>query len=294
MSQGSQPEWWYALVYPGAPERMDAATTAFGRWLQAQAAQITGSRWFFIRYSDETGPHVRLRLRADPDRLDQVHARREELLQMLTRLVAEPVAARAGLVATAWSTPGKDLPAVRYAPYQPELNKYGSGADLLSSEEVFQDSSRLVLDLDVTRGAHETRRAAIALYYLGAMVGELVGTADAERFWIGHLRQWGPALRASTTQQQAQGIVRRLLSSADPGLLAEHERDRITRHVALAADRLQRRTLPTAHLCLHHVHMTLNRMGFHPADEAVLGFVSRGQGRAGHPSPITRLAAATD
>jgi len=79
-----------------------------------------GKRAFFIRYEDEQGPHIRLRLRGEEDWLADM------------RPVAEE-----------WFADRGNL---ELFPYQPETERFGSPEALPWAEEYFHLSTRVVLD----------------------------------------------------------------------------------------------------------------------------------------------------
>lgn len=79
-----------------------------------------GKRAFFIRYEDERGPHIRLRLRGEEDWLNEIQS-----------------------AAESWFA---DRGALELFPYQPETERFGSPESLPWVEEYFHLSTRVVLD----------------------------------------------------------------------------------------------------------------------------------------------------
>ncbi|MBK6931486.1 MAG: thiopeptide-type bacteriocin biosynthesis protein [Saprospirales bacterium] len=79
------------------------------------------ARAFFIRYADERGPHIRLRLRGEPDWLEQ-----------LIRPALEAWMAERG--------------EVEEVPYVPETGRFGGPGALEWAEEYFHLSTRVVLE----------------------------------------------------------------------------------------------------------------------------------------------------
>ena len=113
--------------------------------------------WFFIRYRDERGPHLRLRLAAN-------RAHRGEVEDQLRRRCDE-------------YGPGLELCA---AEYEPEYGRYGGEHLIGFSEQIFASSSRLALlalsELRRTEGDPNVRygmTVAGLLVLLGGLLGNL-------------------------------------------------------------------------------------------------------------------------
>ena len=56
---GAVTDWWYVRAYPGHPDLMDEATRVLVPWLAARAAEEGAPAWFFTRYWDMSGHHLR-------------------------------------------------------------------------------------------------------------------------------------------------------------------------------------------------------------------------------------------
>jgi thiopeptide-type bacteriocin biosynthesis protein len=81
-----------------------------------------GARAFFVRYADEKGPHIRLRLRAEPDWMEET---------------LKPAFAGWFVDRGSWDE----------VPYEAEPERFGGDAMLGWAEEYFHISTRVVLDL---------------------------------------------------------------------------------------------------------------------------------------------------
>lgn len=155
---------WHVHV-PADAEGTDRLTPLVREQLPALLAPLHAAgllhRWFFIRYR-EGGPHLRIRLlprpgtgsRATPDALDAVVRRAfadvprdghdpEGYLASIGDLAAASIASDPTvdrrLAATVLP------PGVHAAGYVPETDRYGTGAALAATEEVFMLSSELAL-----------------------------------------------------------------------------------------------------------------------------------------------------
>jgi thiopeptide-type bacteriocin biosynthesis protein len=257
---------------------MDEATRAVLPWFRDQAMQESATRWFFMRYLDMTGQHLRLRLRCSTAAVDRLHVRLPELSEVLRSVKGSGAPAHLVPVSPALSSVGAQK--VRASLYSPELAKYGGprGMDLV--EALFTLSSEWYIDNGIVDLDPLSGRAALAVEYLRTAVEAAVPTQQGE-FWDAHRRQWGWQLRSAA---QTQDDVKRLVSAAAARVESAQPvvrplLDAISGHVASVVDVLDRaeaarNPIPRVRLLLDLVHMDLNRWGYLPADECTLGLIA--------------------
>jgi hypothetical protein len=279
--RGAEMDWWYVRAYPGHPDAMDEATRVLIPWLAARAAEEAAPAWFFTRYWDMSGHHLRLRLKCSADGVDRIHERLPELDELLHTL-DRPVPAERLVPG---SVP-QGLPLVRQACcclYSPELAKYGGARGVARAEELFTASCRWYDDRRIGHLAPLFDRAALAVAYMSALVrAALPGEPARTAFWTAHRRQWGRQLRmAAPGQEDLRGLLTR--ASQGIGQAAPHLDDGLRRsmetHVetvvrTLDAAAADRNPVPREGLLLHYLHMDLNRWGFVPAEESLLGVLA--------------------
>ncbi|MFI6597067.1 lantibiotic dehydratase C-terminal domain-containing protein [Nonomuraea sp. NPDC050536] len=255
-------DWWYARAYPGGQELMDPATRVLVPWLRAQG----GTRWFFIRYWDMTGHHLRLRLQAPPDEIDRVHERVPELRALIDTLRPEP---EDRLVTGDFPGPLPAHRAVRTGLYAPEFGKYGGAAGVALAEDLFTRASAWYADNDLTKLARSTDRAWLAVAYLRSVVAAALPPGEKDAFWAAHRRHWGWQLRLAVPDQgRLRELVGRTVASVEPPALDVGEL------VSAVVETLDQAGMSRAHLLLQYVHMDLNRWGFVPAEECLLGLIA--------------------
>jgi len=118
-------EWLYAKLYTGG----NTAAQLIGNGLRDFTAEALGAGladdWFFIRYEDEQGPHLRVRFRGDPARLRELLAPR--LYAWAAELIEQGVCRSLALDT-----------------YERELERYGGEQATEVAEAVFGVDSRLV------------------------------------------------------------------------------------------------------------------------------------------------------
>ncbi|MEQ1747306.1 MAG: thiopeptide-type bacteriocin biosynthesis protein [Saprospiraceae bacterium] len=117
--RGMNQNWFSCHIYPN--ETLDVfLARAVRPFLEQHIWPSKGARAFFIRYEDEKGPHIRLRLRGEVAWLDALQPKLEDWF--FERGTLEPV------------------------PYFPETDRFGDADTMPWVEEYFHVSTRVVLD----------------------------------------------------------------------------------------------------------------------------------------------------
>jgi thiopeptide-type bacteriocin biosynthesis protein len=125
-------EWLYLTVHGPARGQDDFLRERLPV-LVATAREHGADRWFFLRYTDTHGHHVRLRVHGDQARL------------------WSRTAVAIGALLAGWQRDGVVGPH-RVDQYDPEIERYGGGASLAAAEHVFQaDSEAAVALLRIAR-----------------------------------------------------------------------------------------------------------------------------------------------
>jgi Lantibiotic biosynthesis dehydratase C-term len=264
-------DWWYVRIYPGSGSLMDATTRAVLPWLTAQGDEGLLSTWFFIRYLDITGQHLRVRARGTADQVDALCARTAEVLDLVPT-TAEPGSDRILPGAQLADVAGR--PRVEPRTYAPELQKYGGLAAVAAAERLFAFSSGWYVSHDVGALPVASTRAALALSLMRACV-QNAQDDRVEDFWLEHRRQWGGHLRAlvpgrpalEEKLEQVTAAVATVASPVEVGPLAET--------LALTVREAARHSpVPRSTLVREFLHMEINRLGFPPAEECRLGIIA--------------------
>jgi thiopeptide-type bacteriocin biosynthesis protein len=154
-------------------------------FLQQHIWATRGARAFFIRYQDEQGPHIRLRMQGEPG-----------WMQETLRPAFD-----------AWQ---EGLGEWREVPYSPEMERFGGESAIGLAEAHFHLSSRVVLEqLAQERHAYgDSMFDALRMHTISAHAAGMTQTKAAQYF--GRLtEQWLPMFFASEN------------GAADPEVLAE-------------------------------------------------------------------------
>ncbi|MDD9375795.1 thiopeptide-type bacteriocin biosynthesis protein [Streptomyces sp. ZAF1911] len=270
-------EWLYARLHHtthGEADRLLAGVVS--DWVSAaRAAGVR--RWFFIRYADPSGPHLRLRFQGSPEVLDACYAAGRELW---AAAVQEPPAATGSVERlhplAERLMPSKGRRRLSFGLYGREHHYYGDPAAVRIAEELFELSSEFALAA-IGEGPDRTRLARLATGVMDSCLAEALGPRQRDRFRQAHWRYWtGPPLTADAVR-----LAEAAVSRWRPALAAAPEPDRSLGPAAAnlgraLADGVARavRADPSAvaaRVLLMQVHMTFNRLGFLPLEEAVLG-----------------------
>jgi Lantibiotic biosynthesis dehydratase C-term len=92
-------DWLYYLLYPGHPAKLDRTLAAVVAPVVAVAGP-GGYRWFFLRYTDPLGAHIRLRFGGGCAEIDRIY---RAVNRMARTAIAE--VAREPAPQNRWSTP---------------------------------------------------------------------------------------------------------------------------------------------------------------------------------------------
>jgi hypothetical protein len=284
--------WLHYTLYPGGAAGLDGLLCDVVPAAVSAAAEVTTvARWFFLRYSDELGAHVRLRL-AGTSRaaVDEIHR------------VVDPVLQAA--VGTASHIPSPRSPQERGARhgvvgaylgiYEPETAKYGGPQGLDIAEAVFQTSSETVIEL-LAPPLPPANRRPLALLLMARAVGAGLPAPQVSAFWDRYQDHWSaptmggapaahdPRLQAAATRLaeeaahlEAAERVGRLLATYERAI-GRYSETLLRSHIALRpADAL-----------FHQIHLTNNRLGIPPMHEGMLArlvSVSTGKDREALPA----------
>lgn len=235
------------LMGPDAADVGDAVLReVVGPAVRRIQAETPGLRWFFLRFQDSAGLHLRLRLHAPLDAL----ARAEEVLE------------------NDFHHSGRDHDVGFYSP---ETAKFGGDHGVEFAEEMFEASSALAL-ATVVAGAPRVTTAAAQLLDL------VSGLPPATRPAFLHQYAWywsggpaGPVRRDRPPAAQVEALLQRVDNlRAEPDVAAALSRYSDVFEAATRSSR--RRVVPRTEpfLRFHHLHLTNNRLGVFPGTEAAV------------------------
>ena len=116
---------------------------------------------------------------------------------------------------------------------------------------------------------------------MDSLVRAALPAEHRQEFWAAHRRQWGRQLRAAVpVRDELRALLTRRAAAVNTGTTVPERLRRGVEehvdHVALTINRAAADGNPVDRqvLLLHYLHMDLNRWGFVPAEESLLGIVA--------------------
>ena len=271
-------QWSSFHIYMG--EYLDRAEGVVREALPAIAGD---AEWFFLYFTDELGPHLRLRVRAgarDPDAIeDDLHQVVAELPER-EKAIGGPLVTIAGM---SRPSPGGRV-GVRAVAYPRDLQKYRTDAIATLAEASFVASTRLVVGIlaneragrfakksaapallwELVRHLPEDRRA----HFLDTCADFALGAADAAALKP-NFTQAGRSAR----ERALPVLVERARMPASIAADLDAWSASLGLLLAAAGDDAAFRSL----LLMDAAHLCNNRLGFNFVDEAYLALLVAGQ-----------------
>lgn len=280
-------DWIYFKLYTGqATEKLDHLIIEVASRLPA----IDGvERWFFLRYLDEGGVHLRVRARSAPGGADALRPAMARVChEALERLPQHPPAfyrpmtlSPPGLAVDLVTLPATGKVKLDVDVYEPELDKFGGEAGIGLAEALFEDSSRITGA--VLRGERDGLWSRKTLTpSLMEVTREAFAPGDAAGFWRdyslfwlggpgGAAEDWRARFADKASELRARGVPVRTPADAQPAAaraLLDEWGAAVARTAAAYA-----RLSPAPHpqtLAANFIHLTNNRLGLAGLEEAYM------------------------
>ncbi|WP_432146597.1 thiopeptide-type bacteriocin biosynthesis protein [Streptomyces sp. bgisy084] len=244
--------WLYYRVAASAP---DPTAPVVAGLLPGLVARLHGTdpqgQWFFLRFTDGLGPHVRIRFLSTPAVNDAIE-----------REITE--ASRAQKLFTVLDY------------YEPETAKYPGPVGVAQAEKVFHASSECVLILLDGAGT-VTPRTLLPLVtrHLG-QVAHMLPPEQRVSFLFHYWCYWTAGLGTAQRTALGERAVRSaaaVWATANTLSLPERARDPWQHYLSAlrttVTDQRGNGSAPINHLVFHHAHLMHNRLGAWPVMEAL-------------------------
>jgi hypothetical protein len=243
-------------------------------------------RWFFLRYLDEEGPHLRLRIRTTGHSAGLDHAVTPLLARGLDQLSEVPPLEHCPTVMLP-QPPNPSLAApvmgIRRDRYRPEVGKFGVHG-IYIAEALFEASSRIAVQIIIDERAGEYSRKDIVPLLMKSVQDAFAHQGDTSAFWERYASYWLSTIAKS--EELRQRFVEKRSELAARGITVLGRQDRLATGAATclaqwrlalekAVDEYSRvpdvPAVPMADLAFHFVHLMNNRLGVMPVEESYFG-----------------------
>jgi thiopeptide-type bacteriocin biosynthesis protein len=241
-------DWLYVKLYCPPTLHDDLIAEELAPFADFVTAAQLAERWFFIRYAD-TGPHLRVRFRGQPDVLT-------------SRLLPQVCTWATSLMA------GDSCLSFAFDTYEREVERYGGAAGITLAEELFAADSRAVAR--ILRVASEPRapdRTALAVLSVDALLDALGMDANARIAWYGVRAPLSrdDGLEYRRRREQLCELLAHGATTEGMEMLAhalETRRHALQPLRSQLDDLTQQRQIrvPKTALCASYVHMHCNRL----------------------------------
>lgn len=295
--------WIYLKLYLGeAIDRMDQLIVQLG---QSVPGLDGAAGWFFIRYFDETGVHIRLRVRAQrgqesklagelqhrcANALNALH----ELLPSTYYPMVAPVGIDQAMKRVKAAGAHNDVQVV-VDRYEPEVDKFGGVVGVRFAEEVFQVSSELACEILADEAQGRCSRKDLIPTLMSACFDAFMPETDAASFWREYSFYWlgGNSPAAGDWRDK---FLRKGIELAEQGVAVVPERtslappicdrvDRWIRTLAIAASRYREMAqavdASNEVLSFNFAHLMNNRLGIAALEEAYMAALLEQRVRGG-------------
>jgi thiopeptide-type bacteriocin biosynthesis protein len=276
-------DWLYLKIYPRNLNQLDHVVRQIvSPAIRHARADADLERWFFVRYADERGWHIRLRLRGSEPARRRWFSEFSGLIDATLPSLPEDNSTERRLIPTSGAARVQTAQAgYALASYEPECEKYGGVAGMGIAEEFFEASSELAVQaLQQVSASGDHQILVLAL--TRSLVWQTHETqADRECFLRRYLWYWTGqdgfgARRVRRKLREAAArrmdfLSRQFASLKTHPVLSAFLGD-FERAIRATLSKLQRveryLTESPSSLSFEYLHMSNNRLGVFPLEEA--------------------------
>ncbi|WZX99225.1 thiopeptide-type bacteriocin biosynthesis protein [Bacillus sp. FSL W7-1360] len=283
-------EWVFYSVYPGRVEYLDdLVAEVVAPCAERLSAREDVHRWFYIRYIDEQGPHIRLRFQVNIDSVHFIEKGIEELLEReLFRITSEPIPKMTRLIPFHPDQLAKSEAEVIFQQeiYEPEYEKYGGKKGVDIAERCFESSSMLALVALKLERARVIDRFNLSLCIMDQATKELsFSERECDDLWEEMLHHWsgssfpgGEEYKEKLVDgaKKRRQIVDEMLKGYESNSEVKEAVSAYCHCLKEAFDEVEASPqirLSKGHLMFHYTHMMNNRLGVWPIEEAYLAAI---------------------
>ncbi|MGE7949105.1 lantibiotic dehydratase C-terminal domain-containing protein [Lysinibacillus sp. NPDC093688] len=267
----------YYCIYPGSLEKLDVGVEEIIIPAKDLAINCFGvEKWFFIRYMDAGGAHLRLRFHVKDIYLVEFCERMDEVLLKCLEQVERKQSYPLKRIVPNKQNIQRTVPRIEKDLYEPELKKYFNKRYLKLSEELFNYSSEIVCSI-----CYQVNLENINRYEFGLMLMKRVFDAiELEQgpllaflqnylnYWSGSDKMTYQLINIATQKRDALEAI----LAQDLYVDYHEEIDQYVIKLKCILFEIYDEFGEGAfyHLLFHYTHMMNNRLGIWPIEEAYL------------------------
>jgi hypothetical protein len=276
-------EWLQYNIYSKDIHELDHLVNSIVKPASSKVkSNFNVSNWFFIRYLDETGPHIRLRFKVNEYQYAEVITFLEEFISASlesTKEVSMKIPKRLLPLNLGGGQFSSSERRFELSLYDPELEKYGESAGIELSEKYFGLSSNLTVELIDDLITERINRFELALRLMDSMLKvSMAKQSERKEFLLNYTKYWSGDSDGSRKVSQnfiesAKGrkekVQEILCAEYIPG--SERSLKQYANELEEVLDVLKTsiETDPKD-IYFHFVHMMNNRLGVWPIEESYL------------------------
>ncbi|MDO7907923.1 thiopeptide-type bacteriocin biosynthesis protein [Paenibacillus sp. JX-17] len=272
-------DWVHYHVYPGSLVKLDnGVESVIAPVVKLLQDQYAVKQWFFIRYFDRSGAHLKLRFQVKQRELKEFLSSAESgISSHLAMIESEKPLNHQRLIPYRYDA-RENIPKYTRNIYEPELTKYINDKYLSLSENLFCSSSELVCMLMKKINSKDINRYEWSLILTERiLMGLALEREEITSFHQTNLDYWSGSPSMSSRLREAAYHKRDVIDSMMNPQQVERtdsiqgEDAYVTQTVSIlkeAEKEYGRSAL--RHLLFHYSHMMNNRLGIWPIEEAYL------------------------
>ncbi|WP_176087354.1 thiopeptide-type bacteriocin biosynthesis protein [Virgibacillus dokdonensis] len=278
-------EWVYYKIYFPEEKYIDYfVENIMSKLYKELKSNEKVQKWFFIKFIDETGNHIRLRLQVYNEDLDFVcNYIEEDLEKKLPEVLEVNITTKERILPLEDVENSSGLNDCFYELdiYEPEIEKYGGSIGVTYAEDIFEISSNLTLDFMHYINKDRIDRYTIGLLTMAEFMNTCLEQNKVSSFLMNYISYWiganysdkGLMYRDSFLKAGQKRIeTTKLIKDSLPEVLIR-KIEEFAKDINKVVERVisdQKVPQPIEELCFHYIHMMNNRLGIWPVEEAYL------------------------
>ncbi len=287
LSSHTQNSWLYFKIYPQSSDQLDEVIRCIvSPSVELVRNRLELERWFFIRYMDQRGWHIRLRLCGPFQEHKEVYQNIGNLIERV--LPGLPYQRRPHILPAYLSPPSRlGEPGYKLSEYHPEYQKYGGKVGTTIAEQLFEASSELAVQAIMGSPILDLRRVLLSLHLMQVVINSVFTTAEERDhflkhyhwYWGGQDREEGKALQGTlrrSAHTRRGALIEKLANDLNDPVVQtfiKQYQKAATTMVHSLQEAMDELTETVDHMCFDYVHMNNNRLGIIPFEESYLSAI---------------------